>query len=173
MELLIDFVKILIPAGSVLFAMYLTVKAFLNKEFEKKLLETKENASKLVLPIRLQAYERICLYLERISPHNLILRTNEPGYTASQFQQKLISDIREELNHNLAQQIYLSDAAWNLVKSTTEDVIGIISGASQFVAPDAKGIDLAKAIFNELVNRNEDPTLATLKFVKNEIRKVF
>lgn len=173
MELLLDFVKIVLPAGLVMYAMYLTVRAFLNKEFEKRLLDLKTKNTETVLPIRLQAYERVCLLLERVSPHNLIVRINNPAYTSYQLQQLLIREIREELNHNLSQQVYMSDQSWNLAKAAVEEVIGLINSAAEETAGDGRGVELAKKIFDKLVQRNEDPCTTALRFIKNEIRQTF
>ena len=74
MDLVIEFAKLLIPAGLVLYAMILVVKSFLDKEFQKKMIDIKTKNKETVLPIRLQAYERMCLFLERMAPNNLIPR---------------------------------------------------------------------------------------------------
>ena len=68
MDVLIEFGKILLPAGIVLYAMYLTMKTILEKEVEKRLMDYKIENSKIVLPMRLQAFERMCLFLERMMP---------------------------------------------------------------------------------------------------------
>jgi hypothetical protein len=173
MEFLLDFIKIMLPASLALYGVYSIVRLFLNKEFEKRLIDIKLKNSDLIIPIRLQAYERICLYLERISPNNLLLRLNDPALNSLQFQQKLIGNIREELNHNLSQQVYMSEQAWQLVKATTEEIIGIINTAAENTPKDAKSIELAKAIVDQLLQKNEDPCLKALKFIKNEIQQVF
>ena len=173
MEILSDLVKILLPAAAVLYGMYLTVKSFLNKDFEKRLIDIKIKNTEQVLPLRLQAYERMCLFLERITPHNLIIRVNDPVYNVAQFQQKLLFEIREEYNHNLSQQIYMSDQAWTLVKNAMEEIVAVINKSAIEIPSDARGIELAKMVFENLVQRSEDPTTKPLKFLKNEIRQVF
>lgn len=173
MEILADFIKILLPAAVVLYAMYLTVKTFVTKDFEKKLIDLKSENTKIILPLRLQAYERMCLFLERISPHNLVIRTNNPAYNSSSFQQKLLNEIREEFNHNLSQQVYMSDQSWAMVKQAMEETIAIINKSASVVVPEDRGLELAKMIFENLLQRNEDPTAKALKFIKNEIRQVF
>lgn len=173
MEIFADFVKIVFPSAAVIFAMYLTVKSFLAKDFEKQLVELRTKNTALVLPVRLQAYERVCLLLERISPHNLILRVNNPAFNAIQLQQKLLIEIREEFNHNLSQQVYMSNDAWNLTRHAMEEIVGVINTAAQHVDREAQGVELAKAIFEILIQRNEDPSARALRFVKDEIRQVF
>jgi hypothetical protein len=163
-----------------MYAMYLIVRSFLNnqfqiinKEFEKKLVDIKVENSKIVLPLRLQAYERMCLFLERISPHSLVLRINNPTFNVIQFQQQLLKEIRDEFSHNLSQQVYMSDASWGLIKNSMEEIIALINQSASTLPGDARGLELAKMIFENLLQRNEDPTSKALKFIKNEIRQVF
>lgn len=173
MDALIDFGKILLPAGTVLYAMFLVVKSFLTKEMEKKLVDIKIKNTETVLPIRLQAYERICLFLERISPNNLVVRLNDASLSASQFQQVLITEIRQEFNHNLSQQVYLSDEAWEMVKNAMEDIVSVVNIAAQKLQSDDKGVELAKKIFELMMEKNNDPIAIALKRVKDEIRTSF
>ena len=173
MDALIDFGKILLPAGTVLYAMFLVVKSFLTKELEKKLIDIKTKNTEIVLPIRLQAYERICLFLERISPNNLVVRLNNVSLSASQFQQVLITEIRQEFNHNLSQQVYLSDNSWEMVKNAMEDIVSVVNIAAQQLKSDDKSVDLAKKIFELMMEKNNDPIAAALKKIKDEIRASF
>jgi hypothetical protein len=179
-EIIGDLIKILLPAAAVMYAMFLVVRSFLSghyemmrKEYEKKLLDLKVMTSEKVLPLRLQAYERMCLFLERISLHNLVLRLNNPAYNSMQFQQKLLMEIREEYNHNLSQQLYMSDQSWALVKNAMEEVIAVINKSAGSVPGEARSVDLAKMIFENMLQKTEDPTSKALKFVKNEIRQIF
>lgn len=173
MEIIGDLIKILLPAAIGLYAMYLTVRAFLTKEFEKKLVEIKLKNTETILPLRLQAYERMCLFLERITPHNLVVRVNNPNFNNYGFQQQLISEIREEYNHNLSQQLYMSDQAWSMIKNAMEEIIALINSSAQNLPGEGKSIELAKAIFDNYLKRNEDITGGALKYLKNEIRQVF
>jgi hypothetical protein len=172
-DLLFDFLKIILPASLVLYAMYLTFTSFLNKDFEKKLIDIKNKNVEIVLPIRLQAYERIILFLERITPNNLILRASNPAFSAKEFQQVLLKEIREEFNHNLSQQLYVSDSAWLQVKKAVEDLMVVINNASNTLSPEATGLDLAKKIFENIIENNTDLTTESITYIKNEIRQVF
>jgi len=173
MEELIDFLKILAPAGLVLYAMYLVVKSFLNKEIDKIRLEYKSNNSKEVIPIRLQAYERVVLFLERISANNLVMRLNQPQLSARELQQMMLMDIRDEYNHNVSQQVYMSDDAWELVKNAKEDLIISINKASQEMDDNSSSTDLAKQLFEEVIAKDVDPITLALHQVKDEIRQSF
>lgn len=173
MDVILEFGKILLPAGLVLYAMYLTLKSVLAKELVKSEMDYKIENSKLVVPNRLQAFERMCLFLERLSPGNLVLRLNTGSMTAKALQHLMISEIREEFNHNLSQQIYMSDQSWNLIKNTVEDVIALINTNAEKLNDDAKSVELAKLIFNEIEKREVDPVAVTLSQVKSEIREIF
>ncbi len=173
MEALIEFGKIIIPAALVLYAMYLTVKSFINAELDKKRLEVRSKSIETVLPNRLHAYERVCLFLERISPNQLIVRLNNGEYTSREFQQILLNEIREEYNHNVSQQLYMSEESWELVKSAKEDLIVMINEAMSGLSPESTGVDLSKAIFEKSIQKEPDPIQHALLTVKREIWETF
>lgn len=173
MEILAELAKLIIPAAIVLYGMYLTVKSFTNKELERSLVDLKMKNRDIILPIRLQAYERICLFLERISPNNLVMRLNDSAYNAKQFQHILLSEIRNEYNHNLSQQVYMTDNAWKLVVNVKEEIIAVINQAGHALPEDAKSLDLAKIIFKMMSEKEIDPVTMVLSEIKNEIRLVF
>lgn len=173
MDAIIEFGKIILPAAVVLYAMFLVMKSFLDKELQKKSLEVRGKSIETVLPNRLHAYERICLFLERISPNNLIMRLNNGKYTAGEFQQILLNEIREEYNHNVSQQVYMSDEAWDMVKSAKEDLIVMINDVASTMKKESTNIDLAKGIFEKSMEKERDPIAEALRVVKSEIRETF
>jgi len=173
MDLAIEFAKLLIPAALVLYAMYLTVNSFLKKEFQKNLLESRMKNNETVLPIRLQAYERISLFLERISPGNLVTRLNTQQYSAKEFQTLMIREIREEFNHNLSQQVYMSHELWESIKSTLEQYVSLINTTGAEMNEDAKGLDLAKKLFERMAEKNFNAFEQDLAQLKAEIQQLF
>ncbi len=173
MEALIEFAKIILPAGTVLYAMFVTIRMFLNKKHEKNSWALKVKNSETVLPIRLQAYERVCLFLERIAPKNLIVRLNAGEMTAHEFQQVLLHGIREEFGHNLSQQVYMSEESWNLVKNAVEEIVMLVNESAGGLPPEAKSIDLARKIFEKEIEKQGLGTDVALSFVKNEIQQLF
>lgn len=172
-QLLGDLLKIVLPAGMILYAMFLVIKSFLTKDFERRLIEMKVKNTEIILPIRLQAYERMSLFLERISLSHLIVRVNDPSYNVVQFQQVLLTEIRNEFQHNLSQQVYMSDQTWVLIKKSMEDIVSTINMAASVLPPDVRGIELARKVFEIQSDRNEEHTAPALKYLKDEIRKVF
>ena len=173
MEVLIEFAKILLPAALVLYAMYLGIKSMIGRELTQKQLEIRQKSIEITLPVRMQAYERICLFLERITPSNLIMRVNDPGLPAPGFQQLLLKEIRDEYNHNVSQQVYMSIETWDKVKTAKEDLILDINSSMEGLNEDSSAMDLAKSIFEHLMNKNIDPIDHALKAVKSEIALSF
>lgn len=173
MDSLIEFGKILLPAALVLYAMYLGVKVMVAKELSQKQMEVRQKSIEITLPIRLQAYERMTLFLERISPNNLIVRTNQPDLSAREFHQMLLKEIRDEYNHNVSQQVYISEEVWEEVKTAKEDLITAINASTESLADEATSLDLAKNLFEYLMNKNIDPIDHALKSLKREISKTY
>ncbi len=170
---LVHILSIILPAGIVLFGMYLVVKTFTQKELEKRVVEIKLKNAEVIVPIRLQAYERLCLLLERLSPGNLVVRVNESNFNSAYLHHRLLTEIREEFNHNLAQQVYVSHSNWMMIKNTVDELIGTINLAYKTVDSESKSVELAKAIFEQWQAKEQDPINLTLGHLKAEIQKIF
>src|ERR1035441_2354965 len=158
-----------IPAGIVLGAAYLLVKNFLDNDYRIRLLEVKKAMAKDMLPLRLQAYERLVLFLERISPANLLIRVNETNMSARDFQNALLITIRAEYEHNMAQQIYITSLSWELVKMAKEDMIKVINVAANEVGENGTAIDLSREIFQVIMSTDKIPTYKALEHLKEEV----
>lgn len=173
MDVLIDFIKILVPASVVLYAVYLIVRAQIQKEVNLKTLEVRGKSIENVLPIRLQAYERMTLFLERITPQSLLVRLSAGGMGAREFHQLLLQEIRSEFNHNVSQQVYMSQEVWDLIRNAKEDLIMSINDAAGEVLPDAPSLDLSKKIFEKFMAKPVDPISHALLELKKEIQRTF
>ena len=173
MEIIADILKITIPAAIVLYAMYITITTFIRNGLAEKKIESHRQNLQTVLPIRLQAYERMCLFLERINPNNIVMRLNGTTSSALEFQQVLMHELREEFNHNLSQQVYMSHDAWERVRGAQQEVMTLINQAAVNVKADDAPIELSKRIFEKIVQENRNPTTDALQFIKAEIQKEF
>ena len=173
MDAFVDFIMILVPASVVLYAMYLLVRSFIQKELELKKLEVRGRSIETTLPIRLQAYERITLFLERISPQNLLVRLNIGPMTAKEFHQLLLNEIRNEYNHNVSQQVYMSEKVWELVSNAKEDLIVTINDASSSMGLESTGLELSKKVFEKTLEKDVDPIAHALSELKKEIQRTF
>ncbi len=139
---------ICILAGVVLLvtgAVYITKMVMEAKAKIAALANSKKTLS-VMLPLRLQAYERMALFLERIDPNQLVLRIHNTGLTVSQEQNLLLTAIRSEFEHNLSQQIYLSDAVWAKVCDAKGDIEAIINTVAGDYDKDADSREFAETV---------------------------
>ena len=104
---------------------------------------------KLLLPLRIQASERLVLLLERMQPRLLISRHIQNPLSALALAQNMLSNIREEFEHNLSQQLYVSDTAWQMVKTSKEEVVQLIHLTLSNIKPDADAADFAKDLLSQ------------------------
>lgn len=173
MNALLEFGKILIPASIVLYAVYLIVRSFIQREIELKKLDVRGRSIETILPTRLQAYERMILFLERISPQNLLIRLNNPGFSARDFQKILLDEVRNEYNHNVSQQVYMSEEVWSQIKNAKEDLIIMINESATGMPLEATSIDLAKKVFQMTMDKKVDLINHALSELKKEIQQIF
>ncbi len=174
MNAFIELLKILIPAGAVFAATYFVVKKFLDSDQKRREFELRKSAQATITPLKIQAYERIVIYLERINTNNLVVRVNKVGMNSRQLHQELVYTVKSEYEHNLSQQIYMSSGAWEMVKNAKEEIVQLINISSSKVPHDAPGQDLAVMILNITANLGKKlPSEVAIDFIKKEIAQTF
>lgn len=173
MEYITFIIVALIPALAVVFV----VMTFLKKQNEREItnmnIDLKKERQKFFLEPRMEAYQRVVLLLERINPQSLIMRLHDSNKSAIQLQTELLNNIRSEFDHNVAQQIFVSTSAWEMVKKSKEETIKIINVAAQSLKEDAMSIELSNKIFEIVGELDELPTEITIKLVKEELQRLF
>jgi hypothetical protein len=170
---IIDFLVYLAPSLLIFLTAYLLIKKFLDTNTRIQYAELKRAIQKDLLPLRLQAYERIVLYLERISPNNLLARVYEPGMTVMEFHRALIMTIRSEFEHNITQQVYITNTGWAIVRNSRDELIRQINEAMQQCNPEGPGIELSKRIYDKMLKEDETPVLKAIDQIKNEAHQLF
>jgi hypothetical protein len=168
LALTFEVLKFVLPAIVLYFTVKLIVQAYLKNEEQKRSAVISPQASQVTLPLRLQAYERLVLFLERITPGQVLHRTMQPGMTAYQLQILLIQVIREEFEHNVTQQIYVSPAAWALIKNAKEEVLLLINKKASESGSDASSQDLAKIILENWGQMDDNPVQIAIDKLKLE-----
>lgn len=159
-------------AAWILIAYYFRLK----KRYSKAVSPVKDaitESQRITLPLRLQAYERIVLFLERIQPSNLVLRIQKSEMSSKDLQLALVKTIREEFEYNLSQQVYMSPTAWEMIKNAREESIALINRASTQLGQEEGSADLVKAIFDISLENENLATIAALNYVKDEARLLF
>jgi hypothetical protein len=173
MEVLLEILKYTVPALIVFFTVLVMIRAWSRNEDLRRKKDFNMHLSDEILPIRLQAYERSILLLERISPESMIMRVSRNDYTARQLQQELLSNITSEFEHNIAQQTYLSTEAWDKMKATKNQVINLVNETAKEVKPDASGPTLGKLILERLTELNNPPSQVAIDYLKQEVKTLF
>lgn len=119
------------------------------------------------MPLRLQAYERMALFLERITPSKLLIRVVPNSSDKEQYESLLIQNIEQEFEHNLSQQIYVSDKCWGIISAAKNATIQIIRKASLSDKTDTAN-KLREVVLTEMMERRS-PSDAALSFIKEEV----
>ena len=173
MDIFLNILMITIPALIVALTAYFTIKNMHEKELKKQVLELKFNSKQVINPIRLQAYERLALFLERMKPESLLLRNPAGNLNAGQYRTILLTSIRSEFEHNLSQQVYVSGALWEATKKAKEELAKIINLSVGKIGVEAQGTDLASQILDIYLQMNILPSDIALELLRQEIKELY
>lgn len=173
MDVFLEILKYTIPAIIVFLTVWIMLRSWSRNEDKKRKNEFNMHITDDLLPIRLQAYERIILFLERISPDSLVIRVSRPEFSARQLQTELLTSITHEFEHNLAQQTYVSNEVWDRVKLAKNQNINLVNEAASELKHDASGPTLGKLILERVSELNTPPSRAAIDAVKQEVRTLF
>ncbi len=172
MEIVSDILKITIPSLLVFLTAWILLGNMIRNEQEKRKQEIILQGARTVTPIRLQAYERIVLFLERISMESLLVRVSTPDMSAVQLHSALLTTIRTEFEHNLSQQIYMSPQAWEVVKNARSNTVKIINSEAETMKPEASAIDLSRRLLSRVMELEKEPTRVAIEFIKQELSRI-
>jgi hypothetical protein len=173
MNLFLESLHYTIPAIVVLATSYLLIRQFFDKELRQQKHELLINNQKLITPIRLQAYERMVLLLERISPENLLTRIYVPGMTTGDIKNEAIRNIKSEFEHNLSQQVYISGKSWELIKMAKENMIKLLNIAGNKFESKTPATEYSKLVLQMYFNVEDPPLKVALEHLKNEFSETF
>jgi hypothetical protein len=166
----IDVVKYVLAGCMVVgLANWMFWKKYNGYTFRLKMLEQKHAAKKDILPLRLQAYERLILFAERINPANLLVRLHQQGTDAEEFEQRLINEIRAEYEHNITQQLYVSDVAWSVTRQLKDNTVALIRNAGKGLQANASAKELSTVLLSHIAALDGNPYEIAVRTIKNEL----
>jgi len=174
MDTLLDILKYTLPAIIVLIANAIIVNKFLITEMRKRQMAIFQDGLQISLRLRLQAYERLTLLLERVQPRSIIPRLYHSGMTVQGLQYALIHSIKQEFEHNLSQQIYVSDRVWQTVVGIKEQEMAMINRIAATLKPEASAKELHHRILDYILKSEEDklPIQIGLSLIQQEAKLV-
>jgi len=170
---LFDILKLAVAGIGVVWFAYYLIKPYLQQSERKTLIELKKIYSTQTLPLRLQAYERVILLIERINPTNMLVRLNAPSYTAEELQSIVINEVRNEFQHNITQQIYVSAQAWAVLRKIKDDTINLVTNCTRALPAEATGMDLSRMVLTQLSQLEENPYDIAASMIKKELEPLF
>lgn len=166
---IISYIAYLLPAIVVGIVAYYFFKGHTKNEEGRRRYLIQKEAQNQILPLRLQAYERITLFLERIDLNKLILRVKPFSDFSEDYEKLLIDTIEQEFEHNISQQIYVSSECWNLVRATKNANIRVIRQA----VVKEKDVDKMREMLLQNFLDELTPSQKGLEYVKNEVAELF
>lgn len=150
---------------------FLFFREHVENEYNRRNFLIKRDLKKESFPLRLQAYERMSLFLERIKPQSLLTRISPTSSNKEDYESLLIATIEQELEHNLTQQIYVSDQCWSIILAAKNATIQLIRKANMNEKTDSAD-KLREVVLTELMDKSA-PSNAALSFIKEEVGEMW
>lgn len=170
---ILEILKYTLPSLVVFLTAWFLLRGFMRNENQKRKFEISMAQKDSILPLRLQAYERLVLFLERISPDSLVMRVKSSSLSSAEMQNELITAVRTEFEHNLAQQVYISDKGWEMIKNARNEIIRLINQSAAEVKPGENGLNLSKKILEKAMELETPPVQAASQYLKSEVKELF
>jgi hypothetical protein len=170
---LLDIVKFTMAGMGVVWIAFYMAKPYLERDDKIQLLEFRKSLNNQTMPLRLQAYERLVLFIERLNPSNSLIRLNATSYSAQELYALLLEDVRAEYQHNVTQQIYVSSRAWAVIKHIKDDTLGIVTKALKSLPENATGLDLSKTILGSLSQLEDNPYDVGCAMMRKDLEELF
>ena len=170
---LISQALLILPSIAFMFVVILILKKQTSIAEMSNSISLKKERQQHFLPLRVDSYQRMILFMERISPNSLIMRTFNNEKPAKIFQTELLETIRQEYEHYVAQQIFISPKSWKLIRESKEEIVKIINLAASQVDENATSLDLSSKIFEITSQLKNIPTEITNEILINELQSLF
>ncbi len=168
LDVILEIIKSVVPALIVFLTVYVLLKQFFAGQQQRFVHELKQGSQKTGLPLKMQAYERLSLFCERISLPNMLLRIQRNGMTVSELRVALLMGIQQEFEHNVTQQVYVSDQLWKIIKFARDFNMEIIARAADSLDSRGNAQSLADAIIQVLDEQQGDPLHQAQLAIKKE-----
>ena len=153
-----------------IFGFWLIQYSTFRNEERKRQWELKRESQKTVSPIRLRAYERLALLLERTTPEHMLMGLDLTTMTVAQLQQHLLQTIRAEYEHNMSQQVYVSEEVWTLIINARDQMAAFVVGITTQLPPNADAMTYAKVLLTAYSSNGLTPTDKALSELKDEAK---
>lgn len=169
METFLEILKFTLPSVIMLVGVYFVIDKIYRQESKRRDFEIFKMQKDVVLPVRLQAYERMSIFLQRIQPESMLTRFQFDKLSAIQLQQMLLQSVRTEFEHNAAQQVYMSGKVWGLILNSRESICQLINSCAAQLPAGAPAMELAKLMLETYAYSDETPIDLAMAQMRKEI----
>ena len=163
---------IILIIATMIFGFWLIQYSNFRNEERKRQFELKRESQKTISPIRLRAYERLALLLERTKPEHLLMGLDLTSMTIPQLQQYLLQTIRAEFDHNQSQQVYVSDELWDMIVNARDQMATFVIAIAGQLPKEANAQTYAKALITAYASNGTTPSDKALEELKNEAKSL-
>lgn len=168
MAFFLELLKLTLPSLIVFLTAYFVLKQYLDHQQQMKMMELKQNTSSTTLPLKLQAYERLSLFCERISIPSLILRLNTPDVNIQTLRYSMLISIQKEFEHNITQQMYVSEQLWKIIKLASDHTVDTINFIASKEEPGGSAEIFVEAYYKFQEASKLEPLEKALAAIKQE-----
>lgn len=168
--LMLEILKYILPSLVVLLCAWVVMAKLMKNEDSRRNFELRKHTQNVISPIRLRGYERLSLLLERITPEHLLIDLDFSGMTVPVLQQHLLKTIRMEFDHNMSQQIYVSDEVWTAIVLAKEEMMRFVNTCAMRCTDADTALTYAQAMITTYSSNGETPTQHAQQLLKAEAR---
>ena len=173
MDIFLEILQSIFPSLIILIVVYLLMSGFMDNEDKRRNFLLRKEKHKESMPVRFQAYERLALFMERISPNSLLLRVKAGDLTNGEYLRLLQTQIRQEYEHNLSQQIYVPSEVWDHIVTAKSAMVSMLNTVSAEVGPKGSGRQLAEALLKHELEMGTIPTKIALMKIRSVVSTEF
>lgn len=168
LAVILEIVKITVPALIVFLTVYTLLKQYLDGQYRLKAAELQQNRLASTTPLRFQAYERLSLLCERIALPNLVMRVRPEGMSVAEYRLALMLAIQQEFEHNITQQVYISEQLWEILKAARDHAVEVINLSAEKLQPKTDATEMARFILSLPAENTVGATDKALAAIKRE-----
>jgi hypothetical protein len=173
MEFFLDILKLTIPGVIVGATAYMLLKALLDERQRIDQAILRNDSNKITLPLRLSAYERLMLLCDRADIANTMLRVRMPNMKVRELRGVLLMAINQEFEHNVSQQLYVSDTLWQIIRMAKNNTLSLVTMTGNDLDPDAPSEVYVNALLQAVEEQSITPLQTAILAVRMEAGKLF
>lgn len=173
MEIILDIIKTTVPALIVFLTVYFIIKQYFDNQYRLQLAELQRKNKEMTMPLRLGAYERMSVFLERLNLHKLVLRLRTESMTARDLNVAILVAVEHEWDHNVSQQVFVSSELWQILNMAKNEAMSLSNRVAGNQPEGASGMDFSLALFEHLDKEPQIALMNSQNAIRREVQVLF